>query len=462
VYSQFKEAGVYRIAKWLKDNGWHELMGSHTSSTNNAKHIARDVKPITEEPDQTLDTLDDLAELSGGKNDQGDKEDDKEDDKESEDESESVKYAKLEMVKEIGDGTDGNDSKKINDQEVKELNKEVLRESKDVPQEIDEVSNAILEAVIGIDNDSNESDKRTTPNREPVFDGSKIHFQGKTFTRGAKSKTFAILDGDVPIQDRRAILDKYNSSDNIDGQILSTLLVTTVGSRGINLQACRHTHYYEPYWYMFRYLQFKARAVRDGSHLMLPEEERNVQPFIYLSTIPEVKYDNFDVNSDAIKFSDNAKIKALIETDSTDITLYDRSVVRQYILDNFTQLLKEVSIECPHINEISQLPADRQLKLNCITCAALGNKLFSDNIHDDVISPNPCKMLTNQEVETTSITVGGIKYEYTRDNEDAEGSLYGLAVYEYDTLNDVYKRVSEIDKRFTRIYEEIIAYESHE
>ena len=76
-----------------------------------------------------------------------------------------------------------------------------------------------------------------------------------------------------------ALVDAFNSGGDIDG-----VLFTRKGSEGLNLMGVRHVYILESYWHQSRMDQVVARALRMGSHDHLPEEERYVQPHLFLTT----------------------------------------------------------------------------------------------------------------------------------------------------------------------------------
>jgi hypothetical protein len=78
----------------------------------------------------------------------------------------------------------------------------------------------------------------------------------------------------------------------------------------------------EPYWNYSRIKQVIARAVRNNSHTDLPEEERVVQPIIYISKVEGIE--------------------------TVDNHLYSVSMRKEHIIDQILDLLKGVSINCIH------------------------------------------------------------------------------------------------------------------
>ena len=66
----------------------------------------------------------------------------------------------------------------------------------------------------------------------------------------------------------------------------NTLLVSSAGGEGLDLKGVREVHVMEPHWNEQKLNQVVARARRYGSHAHLPEDERDVTVFRYLSETP--------------------------------------------------------------------------------------------------------------------------------------------------------------------------------
>lgn len=71
--------------------------------------------------------------------------------------------------------------------------------------------------------------------------------------------------------------------NNMRGEVLEVLMTTKQGAEGLNTKNVRQLFVVEPYWNPVRLDQVVGRAVRIGSHLELPEKDRNVEIYIYLS-----------------------------------------------------------------------------------------------------------------------------------------------------------------------------------
>ena len=68
------------------------------------------------------------------------------------------------------------------------------------------------------------------------------------------------------------------------GEVLEVLMTTKQGAEGLNTKNVRQLFVVEPYWNP-GLDQVVGRAVRINSHLELPEKDRNVEIYIYLSKV---------------------------------------------------------------------------------------------------------------------------------------------------------------------------------
>ena len=65
------------------------------------------------------------------------------------------------------------------------------------------------------------------------------------------------------------------------------MIISSAGAEGISLTCVRQVHILEPFWNYVRIDQVLGRAIRMKSHEQLPKEERNVEQYLYLSTLPQ-------------------------------------------------------------------------------------------------------------------------------------------------------------------------------
>lgn len=214
---------------------------------------------------------------------------------------------------------------------------------------------------------------------------------------------YAMYTGDVNIKIRENIISVFNSNENKYGSIIKAILVSKTGAEGLDLKNVRETHQLEPYWDLARDKQVKSRAIRYGSHLALPEEERTVQPYLYISIA-------------------NNKIWSSLtdrESKTIDEIFHERAVEQDKINTKFNDLLKDISIECSYFKTTN----------NCYICNPTNEQLFTRDPLIDSKMSNPCNTYEESEKEAIRITIDNTDYYYT---------INPFHVYKYDTILDGY------------------------
>lgn len=233
-------------------------------------------------------------------------------------------------------------------------------------------------------------------------------------------KVFAMLTGAVPLDTRTAIIAMMTAKDNIEGAKCRLLLVSATGAEGIDLVGLRHIHIMEPYWNWGRHAQIIARGVRTNSHLLLPPEKKNVQPYIYIAVPPEEE-----------KIGDEYP-------PTTDSILYHDALQNAASIKSYLDALSEVSIECILAGEDY-----------CRMCTPDDQPIFTSNLIRDINSIDPCTSMREHKVKPKTVIVDGTEYKY----EPYDRSLFGIRVFFLDTKLNVYRNMDESDERFMSVYE---------
>ena len=83
--------------------------------------------------------------------------------------------------------------------------------------------------------------------------------------------SYRTIKGSMSIGDRKKAVDDYNNNK------VKVLLITKAGSEGLDLKNTRLVILLDPVWNPSAEHQIVSRAIRFGSHLMLPPSERNVK-----------------------------------------------------------------------------------------------------------------------------------------------------------------------------------------
>jgi hypothetical protein len=183
---------------------------------------------------------------------------------------------------------------------------------------------------------------------------------------------FALHTGTESTEEKEIIRNIYNSNweivpstitsrlreisnNNYYGEVLKVLMITASSSEGINLKNTRFVHLVEPYWHRVRIEQAIGRARRICSHQDLPEADRTVKAFLYITVFSEEQKNNKkNIN---LMMRDVSKIDGHPIT--TDESLLDTSTIKHNINKVLLNSVKETAIDCSVYNTTTN--ADEQL-----------------------------------------------------------------------------------------------------
>lgn len=171
-----------------------------------------------------------------------------------------------------------------------------------------------------------------------------------------KVKTYSIIKGDVDFDLRTSIQEVFNSKENMYGEIINALLISSTGAEGLDLKFIRSVHIMEPYWNYSRIDQIKNRAIRYLSHELLPKHHKNVSTYIYISFIEASK------------------------ELTTDEHMYKLSMDKEQYNNEFLHLIKRTAVDCIfNYND-------------CLKCTnnSIVSKLFTFDFTTDMNLPNEC------------------------------------------------------------------------
>lgn len=247
---------------------------------------------------------------------------------------------------------------------------------------------------------------------------------------GKTDKKYAIISGDIDTEDRTKIIKIFNDKDNIKGNKIQLLLISSTGAEGIDLKNVRHVHIFNPFWNYARLGQIKARAIRYQSHHALPKKDRNVQPYIYLSDYPE--------------YYPKSKRKEK----TTDIELYEKSIQNKILIDNFLISIVEASIDC-NIHHI-KLSNKLKEKIHCRMCEPNNKPLFENLLSKDIELLDPCSNLKEEEVKVSQIKDEDGNIWYYQKNKDK------LNIYKYEEELNGYIPMSKSEPNYPFLYKKIL------
>lgn len=171
----------------------------------------------------------------------------------------------------------------------------------------------------------------TINNQWPVVVYSEYLKQGVHLVRAQletvyKDKiTIGLLSGDLTEAQRTSTIEMYNKGK------IHCLLITAAAAEGVSLVGTRQIHILEPYWNMARMIQVQGRAIRLDSHTHLPEEDRHVHVYYWLSVAPDDWRGKPDANS-------------IYQVTIPDVALLEMAKAKQAQIVIFEQVNEKASI----------------------------------------------------------------------------------------------------------------------
>lgn len=267
-------------------------------------------------------------------------------------------------------------------------------------------------------------------------------------TGGGSSKTqksgrkryYAFITGAVDTDQRQEIQNVYNSRENMYGGIIDLILLSSTGAEGLDLKNVRHEHIMEPYWTWSRILQIESRGIRNDALTDLPEDQRNVQVYIYLAVKPTAETGEIDYSgivNKAIETGNDAAIKSYY---TTDLELYVDSAKNQKLIESFESALKEISIECMVNGEPY-----------CRVCDPNNTDIYYDDIENDMRFLDPCIPAEEKKINAEKIVFNNTEYYYAPDS----ASLFDYKVYEFSDELQKYVPLADTDPLLEKIVDEI-------
>jgi len=265
---------------------------------------------------------------------------------------------------------------------------------------------------------------------------------------GFKGK-YNLISGEVDPEERARIITRFCDKSNAHAEHIALLLISATGAEGIDLKNVRHVHILEPYWNYGRIQQVKARAIRNGSHVDLPPDERNVSTYLYIAIDPSPgKIDTGDDDSDSDSDSDATE---LVNERTSDEELYESSRTGHLLISAFEIAMREVSIECA-LNHTATDSAKM-----CRLCAPTSAPLFTESILQDTHSVDPCRAIVSQKISAKKIRIGDIDYYYRKATPDSvEARAYGYELFVHDATLHGWRKLALNDENYSTIVEQIV------
>ena len=227
-------------------------------------------------------------------------------------------------------------------------------------------------------------------------------------------------------QERVDILNFFNNPKNKLGSECLILLATASGAEGISLKNVRQVHIMEPYWNNVRTNQVIGRARRVRSHSLLPEEDRKVDVFKYVSRFSDVQ-----LNGLKIKNIDDDIVRLI--ADLSQLKSGNKGVKKgkkESASDETENLEKFINLMTKFTSELHQydnsLSTDEELERVAKKKAKLLNK-FLHIIKESAVD---CTLNLEENKQSDPLLLGDLEChnpDITRDGlEDNDGYIYNL------------------------------------
>lgn len=256
-----------------------------------------------------------------------------------------------------------------------------------------------------------------------------------------ETRRYAYITGDMKVEERSAVLAAFNGPDNRECAVITLLFGSPAMSEGVDTKRIRHVHIMEPPWHFAAIDQIIARAVRLHSHDDLPEADRTVQPYIYLSDYP--------VGAKAEREQKTVKKEDGDDEPTTDVALYYKAIRKKLITDHFFRALIEASIDCTaHIKTASAIA---KKNIHCMMCAPDNKPLFKRDIVADMAGPVTCVQASSRNVVVEEIKLAGQTFYWRREPTGA------LLIFEYDEPTSSYIKLAPSSKWYARVFKKLSA-----
>jgi hypothetical protein len=124
--------------------------------------------------------------------------------------------------------------------------------------------------------------------------------------------------------ERKSVSKYLNKRQNMVNEPVRVFICSAVATEGLNLFGYRESHILDPWYNMSQLEQTIGRCIRRGSHLHLPEEERNVVVYLYANV-----------------FTGSMK-----DVESYDLRVYNIVEKKAINTGRIQKLIKEHAIDC--------------------------------------------------------------------------------------------------------------------
>lgn len=238
-----------------------------------------------------------------------------------------------------------------------------------------------------------EASLRLGPGKQPRY----MTFSGGETekVRGAALSIFNAQFSDLP-ESMNTILKESGYTDNKVGELCRVFCITSAGAEGLSLRNVRAVHIMEPYWNEVRLRQVKGRAIRIGSHLDLPVDQRDVSIYTYVSVfsddaqsnkVPDRRIDQTILLHDSVDAKKAVDMGLTVKPGmttyvlTTDEIIYAISERKRKVIEALECILKSASVDC----EVN-LKKNKDGSFMCLPLKGkVGDFIYNPVLRDDLL-----------------------------------------------------------------------------
>ena len=242
--------------------------------------------------------------------------------------------------------------------------------------------------------------------------------------------------GELPAR-MKTVLEEAGYKDNHTGQLCRVFCITSAGAEGLSLKNVRAVHIMEPYWNDVRLKQVKGRAIRIGSHLELPPEQRNVSIYTYISVFGEDAQVSKDKDT---RIDETIRLRDIVNRDialkvglpipasaasyvlTSDERLYVISERKKKVIEELETVMKGAAVDC----ELSAAE-NQDGTFQCL----LLDKMVGDFVYEPELKKDIARTEYSYKEEVRlvkAIKWAGVKYWAAADKDD-KGVIMGFTLY---------------------------------
>ena len=256
----------------------------------------------------------------------------------------------------------------------------------------------------------------------------------KNYSKDNKNH-YTEFHGSISMDDRDKNKQAFQASDNIRGEKLKVLLLSSAGAEGLDFSNIRQIHILDPFWHEVQITQIIGRGVRYCSHADLPEEDRNVEIFRYKS------------------IRENGKL-------TTDEHIETTSRQKDILIQSFLDAVKETAIDCELFKDVNMLGQSYpcfQFVEEDLFKENIG-PAYKQDIREDELINNGTNSMTSQtiEIQVREIEAVFLLSGPEEERKYSEKKLYWFydesgVVYDYDLKYPIGKIEKDYNGDFIKL-----------